>query len=119
MNISEEHRHLSISLPEGRKVEVDLYEELAIDENNLRLEIINQPAKYAKWATFYDLSCIKVDTLEGEKIQFQKVNLVDECPPKLIQEYQKAVKQKELLGKVRRAVYHRKDTLFDLLDRIS
>ena len=62
--LAEQTFNITVKISKNRVVEADLYKELSIDVNNIQQEILNQPAKFATWATLSDLAEQRVDKLK-------------------------------------------------------
>jgi len=56
--------NIKVKISKSRVVEADLYKELSIDVSSIKQEILNQPAKFATWATLSDLAEQRRDKLK-------------------------------------------------------
>ena len=82
---------------EGRVIELNLQEELTIDTTNILNEILEQPSKYALWATLFDLACAKMISMDiGDK------------------RWSHTCDQFKMIGHMVRAFNHRKTALLKL-----
>lgn len=61
--------HVRVNLGTGKEIEVDVLEELKINLNDLKSELVEQPSKYALWATVHDVSEAKLEKAKKELSQ--------------------------------------------------
>lgn len=107
----EKPMNIKVRVSGGRVVEADLYQELSIDINNIRQELIHQPAKYATWAVLSDLAEQRLAKIERE---LDGLNVGDERYLELLEKYFTAKKQYEFLYQTKEAFYHRMSALLKL-----
>lgn len=101
---------IRVSLTPNKVFEAHIGDELSIDANNLRVELVTQPAKYAMWSTLAELADRKAGKVKSE---------LDRCTSSkeywdLMKKYECAKQEHELFSEVVKAFMLRRDTLLEL-----
>lgn len=102
---------VEVSLPNGMKVSKDLNVELSIQPRKLKYELINQPSKYATWATVAELARRRVKNHQAEFFKLSG----NEGDTSTVSHQRALYNQYKLLDLTKRAFSYRKDALLGLL----
>lgn len=104
--------NIKVNLGSNREVEVDVLKQLSIDTSNLHEELMEQPSRYALWATIHDLNTLKLEKLSNELLSSQGSSRYHD----VLEQYLAVQQQQHLLTTIRNAFNHRKSTLLLLLN---
>ena len=104
--------NMKVNLGSHKEVEVDVLEQLRIDTSDLQNELLEQPARYALWATIHDLNTLKLEKLSEELLSAQGSTRYHD----VLEQYLTVQQQQHLLTTIRNAFNHRKSTLLLLLN---
>ncbi|AYP68637.1 hypothetical protein EalM132_00125 [Exiguobacterium phage vB_EalM-132] len=103
--------NVKVNLGSGRVIDVDVFEQLHIDTSDILEELLNQPSKYALWATVHEVNAIKL-----ENVRKELTNVGSSRYHEVFKQFTNVQVQQHLLTTIKKAFQYRTQVLLVLLN---